>query len=153
MTKARVKKPESAAISRHWRLMAAVVAGVLGWLAARHLNAPVSSHILIGWDACAFVYVVTTWRLFLTADEAEVRRRAEAIGRDPAELRAHGAAGTLAEVVETIGRYADVGVQRLYLQVLDLTDLDHLDLVAEQVAPHLAGVAQVGPEPADNRIT
>jgi F420-dependent oxidoreductase-like protein len=71
-------------------------------------------------------------------DEAEVRRRAEAIGRDPAELRAVGAAGTPAEVVDTIGRYADVGVQRLYLQVLDLADLDHLDLVAEEVAPHLA---------------
>jgi F420-dependent oxidoreductase-like protein len=70
-------------------------------------------------------------------DEAEVRRRARAIGREPAELRANGAAGTPAELVDTIGRYADVGVQRLYLQVLDLTDLDHLDLVAEQVAPHL----------------
>jgi hypothetical protein len=39
--------------------------------------------------------------------------------------------------MDTIGRYADVGVQRLYLQVLDLSDLDHLDLVAEQVAPRL----------------
>jgi F420-dependent oxidoreductase-like protein len=71
------------------------------------------------------------------ADEAEVRRRADAIGRDPAELRAAGAAGTPAEVADTIGRYADVGVQRLYLQVLDLADLDHLDLVAEEVAPLL----------------
>jgi F420-dependent oxidoreductase-like protein len=70
-------------------------------------------------------------------DEPEVRRRAQAIGREPAELRANGAAGTPAEVMDTIGRYADVGVQRLYLQVLDLSDLDHLDLVAEQVAPRL----------------
>ncbi|HET8616203.1 MAG TPA: LLM class F420-dependent oxidoreductase [Actinomycetales bacterium] len=71
-------------------------------------------------------------------DEAEVRRRAEAIGRDPDELRRNGAAGTPGEVVDTIGRYADVGVQRLYLQVLDLHDLDHLDLVAEQVAPQVS---------------
>jgi F420-dependent oxidoreductase-like protein len=70
-------------------------------------------------------------------DEAQVRRRAEAIGRDPAELRANGAAGTPDQVVDTIGRYADVGVQRLYLQVLDLADLDHLDLVAERVAPQV----------------
>jgi F420-dependent oxidoreductase-like protein len=70
-------------------------------------------------------------------DEAEVRRRAKAIGREPTELRANGAAGTPTEVVDTIRRYADAGVQRLYLQVLDLADLDHLDLVAEQVAPHL----------------
>ena len=66
-----------------------------------------------------------------------MRRRAQAIGREPAELRANGAAGTPAEVMDTIGRYADVGVQRLYLQVLDLSDLDHLHLVAEQVAPRL----------------
>jgi F420-dependent oxidoreductase-like protein len=70
-------------------------------------------------------------------DEAEVRRRADAIGRRPDELRRSGAAGTPAEVVDTIGRYAEVGVQRLYLQVLDLADLDHLDLVAEQVAPQV----------------
>ena len=63
--------------------MAAGAGGVLGWLAARHLNAPVSSHILIGWDACALVYVATTWRLFLTADEAEVRRRAAAEDEKP----------------------------------------------------------------------
>jgi alkanesulfonate monooxygenase SsuD/methylene tetrahydromethanopterin reductase-like flavin-dependent oxidoreductase (luciferase family) len=71
-------------------------------------------------------------------DEDEVRRRAQAIGREPGELRANGAAGTPAEVVDTIGRYAEAGVQRLYLQVLDLADLDHLDLVAEQVAPHVS---------------
>jgi F420-dependent oxidoreductase-like protein len=70
-------------------------------------------------------------------DAAQVGRRAEAIGRDVAELRRSGAAGTPSEVVDTIGRYADVGVQRLYLQVLDLADLDHLELVAEQVAPHV----------------
>jgi F420-dependent oxidoreductase-like protein len=70
-------------------------------------------------------------------DEAEVRRRALAIGRDPQELRTSGAAGTPDEVIASIRRYADVGAQRVYLQVLDLADLDHLDLVAEQVAPHL----------------
>jgi F420-dependent oxidoreductase-like protein len=70
-------------------------------------------------------------------DGAQVRRRAEAIGRDPAELRANGAAGTPEQVIDTIGRYAEVGVQRLYLQVLDLADLDHLDLVAQEVAPRL----------------
>jgi uncharacterized membrane protein len=102
MTKARVKKPESAAISRHWRLMAAVVAGVLGWLAARHLNAPISSHILIGWDACALVYVVTTWRLFLTADEAEVRRRATAEDERPSGILLLVLAAILSSLVAVV---------------------------------------------------
>jgi alkanesulfonate monooxygenase len=68
-------------------------------------------------------------------DEAELARRAEAIGREVAELRENGLAGTVEEVVEKIGRYAEAGQRRLYLQTLDLSDLDHLRLVAERVAP------------------
>ncbi|MGY1633606.1 LLM class F420-dependent oxidoreductase [Geodermatophilus sp. SYSU D01186] len=70
-------------------------------------------------------------------DEAELARRAAAIGREVDELREHGAAGTPAEVVDALGRYAQAGASRVYLQVLDLADLDHLDLVAAEVAPQL----------------
>lgn len=70
-------------------------------------------------------------------DEAEFHRRAEAIGQDPAALRATGAAGTVAEVVDRLGQLASAGAQRAYLQVLDLHDLDHLRLVADEVAPAL----------------
>src|SRR5579859_4936556 len=56
-------------------------------------------------------------------DEGEVQRRAAAIGREPAELRENGLAGTPAEVVAKIGQFAEAGVERVYLQVLDLTDL------------------------------
>ncbi|ANH39309.1 F420-dependent glucose-6-phosphate dehydrogenase [Nocardioides dokdonensis FR1436] len=69
--------------------------------------------------------------------DADVVRRAEAIGRDADELRRNGLAGTVAEVLEKIGRYAESGQSRLYLQTLDLSDLDHLRLVAEEVMPHL----------------
>ncbi len=74
-------------------------------------------------------------------DEQEVARRAAAIGRQVDELRANGVAGTPAECVEALGRYADAGVDRVYLQVLDLADLDHLELVAAEVLPALAGPA------------
>ena len=57
---------------------------------------------------------------------ADVTRRAAALGREPAELRANGAAGTMSEVTDTIGRWHEAGAARLYLQVLDLDDLDHL---------------------------
>ncbi|RUL90805.1 LLM class F420-dependent oxidoreductase [Verrucosispora sp. FIM060022] len=70
-------------------------------------------------------------------DDAEVARRAAAIGREPDELRENGVAGTPAEVVDKIGQYAAVGSQRIYLQVLDLSDLDHLDLVAGEVMRQL----------------
>ncbi|QEU98377.1 LLM class F420-dependent oxidoreductase [Streptomyces viridifaciens] len=70
-------------------------------------------------------------------DDAEVARRAAAIGREVDELKENGLAGTPDEVVEKIGRYAAAGSQRVYLQVLDLGDLDHLELVASRVAPQL----------------
>jgi F420-dependent oxidoreductase-like protein len=70
-------------------------------------------------------------------NDAEVRRRADAIQADPDELRAGGLGGTVAEVVDKIGRLADLGATRVYLQVLDLTDLEHLELVAAEVAPQL----------------
>jgi F420-dependent oxidoreductase-like protein len=70
-------------------------------------------------------------------DEAEYRRRAEAIGRDPDELRTSGFSGTPGEVVEALRSYAADGATRLYLQVLDLGDLDHLRLVAEEVMPEV----------------
>jgi F420-dependent oxidoreductase-like protein len=82
-----------------------------------------------------------TWSIALVvccgSDEREVERRAAAIGREPAELRTNGAAGTPDEVAATLQRWLDAGVPRIYLQVLDLSDLDHLDLVAGQVAPNL----------------
>ncbi len=63
------------------------------------------------------------------ADEAEYDRRARAIGREPAELRADGVAGTPGEVAATLDSWQQAGAQRLYLQVLDLADLDHLDTI------------------------
>jgi F420-dependent oxidoreductase-like protein len=71
-------------------------------------------------------------------DEAEYRRRAEALGRDPDDLRKTGFCGTPGEVAEVLSRYAADGATRLYLQVLDLTDLDHLRLVAEDVMPEVS---------------
>ena len=70
-------------------------------------------------------------------DEAEVARRAAAIGREPAELRAAGLAGTPAELVDKIGRYAELGVSRFYLQTLDISDIEHIELVASEVVPQL----------------
>jgi F420-dependent oxidoreductase-like protein len=82
-----------------------------------------------------------TWSNALTVCvgrvDAEVARRAGAIGRTADDLRANALAGTPQEVMDTIGRYAALGSQRIYLQVLDLADLDHLHLVADEVMPHV----------------
>lgn len=65
--------------------------------------------------------------------EADVVRRAEAIGRDVDELRENGFAGTPEEVLDKVGQLKDAGAQRLYFQILDLSDLDHLEVIARDV--------------------
>ena len=73
------------------------------------------------------------------ADEAEVARRAAAIGRPLDELRRHGVVGTPDEALSYCRAYGDAGATVLYLQVLDLDDLDHLRLLADEVLPALTG--------------
>lgn len=70
----------------------------------------------------------------LGSDEASFHRRAEAIGREPGELRESGLAGTPDEVVATMGAWHEAGAERLYVQILDLADLDHLDEFAALVS-------------------
>jgi len=66
-------------------------------------------------------------------NDKELSRRAAAIGRDVDELRQHDLAGTPNELVDKLGRFAQAGAQRVYLQMLDLGDLDHLELIAADV--------------------
>ena len=67
-------------------------------------------------------------------DEAQIARRADAIGREVDELRANTPlVGTPAEIVDRLGPFAEAGVQRVYLQLLDAHDLDHLELFAAEV--------------------
>jgi alkanesulfonate monooxygenase SsuD/methylene tetrahydromethanopterin reductase-like flavin-dependent oxidoreductase (luciferase family) len=70
-------------------------------------------------------------------DEAEVAKRADRIGRQVPELRENGLAGSPDELVDKIGRFGEAGAECVYLQMLDMSDLDHLELVASRVAPQL----------------
>ena len=70
-------------------------------------------------------------------DDAEVTRRAANIGREPDELRQNGAAGTPDEVVAKLERYAEAGADRIYLQVLDVDDLEHVRLLGREVLPRV----------------
>jgi F420-dependent oxidoreductase-like protein len=71
-------------------------------------------------------------------DDAEVKRRAARIGRTVEDLKEHGVAGSPAEIVEKLGRFAAIGCERMYLQVLDPADLEHVELIATQVLPQAA---------------
>jgi len=70
-------------------------------------------------------------------DDAEVKRRAAATGRDPENPKDDSIMGTPAQVVDHLGRLAAAGSQRQYVQFLDLSDLDQLDLIASDVLPQV----------------
>lgn len=72
-------------------------------------------------------------------DEADLTRRAGAIGRDLDELRSNSPlVGSAGEIVDRFGPFAEAGVQRVYLQLLDMHDLDHLAFFASEVLPQLS---------------
>ncbi|HJQ01842.1 MAG TPA: hypothetical protein VJ851_09590 [Jatrophihabitans sp.] len=73
----------------------------------------------------------------LGKDHATTRRRAAAIGRDLDDLRHQGLAGSPDEIVDKIGTLVELGTTRLYLQLLDMSDLDHLADIAHPIAPQL----------------
>jgi F420-dependent oxidoreductase-like protein len=89
-----------------------------------------------GRDPASLTYSVAL-TVYCGRDDADVRRRVEAGGADLDKLRSTGLVGTPDEVVDRIGEYAQVGAGRVYLQVLDLTDIGMVELMAERVLPQL----------------
>jgi F420-dependent oxidoreductase-like protein len=88
-------------------------------------------------EACATIGRDPATLVFSTAltaavgrTEAEAARRAAAIGSSLEDLRRTGVAGTIDEAVASLRKWQDAGAERMYLQVLDLADLDHLDSLA-----------------------
>jgi F420-dependent oxidoreductase-like protein len=97
--------------------------------------APIRERIVAACEAIDRDPATMTWGISqvacVGADEAEIARRAAAIGRQPDELRANGVAGTVEEAAARLALYAEHGITRVYLQVLDLDDLDHLHALAQ----------------------
>ena len=86
----------------------------------------------IGRDPNSLVYS-TALIVCVGKNDADIKRRAAFLGREVDELKLNGVCGTPAEAIEKLQSWAAVGAERAYLQVLDLTDLDQLDLIATEV--------------------
>lgn len=71
-------------------------------------------------------------------DDAEIERRAAAIGRTRSEFD-DGAniVGTPEQVAEKVERLRALGAERVYFQLMDLRDVEHADLVGAEVLPLL----------------
>ncbi|SKL09740.1 alkanesulfonate monooxygenase [Mycobacteroides abscessus subsp. abscessus] len=68
--------------------------------------------------------------------DADIARRAANIGREVEEITENSPlAGTPDAVAEKLSIYVDAGVQRVYVQLLDIRDLDHLEFFASTVIP------------------
>lgn len=84
--KLRETKAGATPLAAHWRLLAGGLAGLAGWAGAVWLGAPRGSQLLVGWDIGAAIYLALMWRLFLTADKAQVRQRAAREDEGPSML-------------------------------------------------------------------
>lgn len=74
------------------------------------------------------------------SNDAEIARRAAVIGREVEELRANGLCGTPAEIVSRLAEWRAAGATRVYTQVLDLSDLAHIELIGASVLPEVASL-------------
>ncbi len=71
-------------------------------------------------------------------DDAQITRRADAIGRQVDELYGNSPmVGTPEQIADKLAPFVQAGVQRVYLQVLDMSDLEHLEFVAAEVLPRV----------------
>ncbi|MGC7332290.1 LLM class F420-dependent oxidoreductase [Mycobacteroides abscessus] len=71
--------------------------------------------------------------------DADIARRAANIGREVEEITENSPlAGTPDAVAEKLSVYVDAGVQRVYVQLLDIRDLDHLEFFASTVIPQFS---------------
>ena len=68
-------------------------------------------------------------------NETDIARRAAAIGRDIDELSENGLCGTPDQITSRIHEFKEVGAGRIYTQLLDLDDLEHIALIGETVIP------------------
>ena len=72
-----------------------------------------------------------------------VKRACEDAGRDPSSLLCSAAvnvdirANSADRVVDELAQFREAGAQRLYLQLLDNSDVEQVSIIAREVKPHL----------------
>ncbi|HET9516134.1 MAG TPA: LLM class F420-dependent oxidoreductase [Actinoplanes sp.] len=69
--------------------------------------------------------------------DAEARRRAAPLHVPSALPPEDPVVGSPAQLVQRIGEFSAIGATRVHLRLIDLTDIDHLDLIAAEVLPQV----------------
>jgi F420-dependent oxidoreductase-like protein len=73
----------------------------------------------------------------VASSDADYLRRLAAIGEDADTFAEVNIAGSPDAAVEKLLRLRELGADRVYLQLVDLRDLEHLEVIAAEVLPHL----------------
>ncbi|WP_341721417.1 LLM class F420-dependent oxidoreductase [Micromonospora sp. FIMYZ51] len=71
--------------------------------------------------------------------DAQAQRRAAPLHAKSALPPENPVVGSPGQLVDRIGEFAKLGTERVHLRLTDLTDLDHLELIAAEVLPQLNG--------------
>lgn len=88
--------------------------------------------VKVGRDPQALTYSIVQ-TVCCGRDAAELALRSEALDPAVAGPPEAGLIGSPAELAEKILQYANIGTSRIYFQLLDIQDLDHLELLASDV--------------------
>ena len=73
----------------------------------------------------------------VATNDAEYLQRLAAIDADPDTFAEVNVAGSPEAAVEKLERLRELGADRVYLQLVDVRDLEHLELIAAEVLPQL----------------
>jgi F420-dependent oxidoreductase-like protein len=69
--------------------------------------------------------------------DAEAQRRAAPLHVPSALPPEDPVVGSPAQLAQRLGEFAEVGTTRVHLRLIDMTDVDHLELIAAEVLPQL----------------
>jgi len=72
--------------------------------------------------------------------DEEARRRAAPLHVPSALPPEDPVVGSPDTLVQRIGEFAAIGATRVHLRVIDMSDLDHVELIASQVLPQVAAL-------------
>jgi F420-dependent oxidoreductase-like protein len=72
--------------------------------------------------------------------DAEAQRRAAPLHAPSALPPEDPVVGSPGQLVQRIGEFAEIGVTRVHLRLIELADVDHLDLIAADVLPEVASL-------------
>jgi len=76
-------------------------------------------------------------RVVYGKDDAALKARLDARGENADELRGESIiVGTPSEIIDQLGQWVELGVERFMLQWLDMDEIDAIESMAETVLPH-----------------